>query len=57
LSAPSAHARLSDGADLDLIFETAATVGVQTVIHPFSPRRRVRGHRHRIWLRDGLAHR
>jgi len=37
LSAPSAHAPLSDGADLDRIFDAAATVGVQTVIHPFSP--------------------
>ncbi len=37
LSAPSAHATLSDGADLDRVFDAAATVGVQTVIHPFSP--------------------
>jgi sugar phosphate isomerase/epimerase len=37
LSAPSAHARLGDGADLDRIFEAAATVGVHTVVHPFSP--------------------
>jgi protein-tyrosine-phosphatase/sugar phosphate isomerase/epimerase len=37
LSAPSAHASLSDGADLERIFDAAATVGVQTVIHPFSP--------------------
>jgi protein-tyrosine-phosphatase/sugar phosphate isomerase/epimerase len=37
LSAPSAHASLSDGADLDRVFDAAATVGVRTVIHPFSP--------------------
>jgi protein-tyrosine-phosphatase/sugar phosphate isomerase/epimerase len=37
LRAPSAHASLSDGADLDRLFDAAATVGVQTVIHPFSP--------------------
>ena len=37
LSAPSAHARLGDGADLDRVFEAAATVGVHTVVHPFSP--------------------
>ena len=37
LSAPSAHALLDDGADLDRIFEAAATVGVRTVVHPFSP--------------------
>ena len=37
LSAPSAHARLTDGADLDRVFDAAATVGVQTVIQPFSP--------------------
>jgi sugar phosphate isomerase/epimerase len=37
LSAPSAHARLTDSADLDRVFAAAATVGVQTVIHPFSP--------------------
>ena len=36
LSAPSAHASLSDGADLDRIFDAAVTLGVQTVIHPFS---------------------
>ena len=37
LSAPSAHARLGDGADLDRSFDAAATVGVRTVIHSFSP--------------------
>jgi sugar phosphate isomerase/epimerase/protein-tyrosine-phosphatase len=37
LSAPSAHASLTDGADLERIFDAAATVGVPTVIHPFSP--------------------
>jgi protein-tyrosine-phosphatase/sugar phosphate isomerase/epimerase len=37
LSAPSAHASLSDGADLDRVFDAAATVGVRTVVHPFSP--------------------
>ncbi len=37
LRAPSAHASLGDGADLDRVFDAAATVGVQTVIHPFSP--------------------
>lgn len=37
LSAPSAHASLSDGADLGRVFDAAATVGVQTVIQPFSP--------------------
>jgi protein-tyrosine-phosphatase/sugar phosphate isomerase/epimerase len=37
LRAPSAHASLSDGADLDRVFDVAATVGVETVIHPFSP--------------------
>jgi sugar phosphate isomerase/epimerase len=36
LSAPSAHARLSEGADLDRILEAAATVGVETLIHPYS---------------------
>jgi protein-tyrosine-phosphatase/sugar phosphate isomerase/epimerase len=36
LQAPSAHASLSDGADLGRVFHAAATVGVQTVIHPFS---------------------
>jgi sugar phosphate isomerase/epimerase len=37
LSAPSAHAHLGAGADLDRVLDAAATVGVQTVIHPFSP--------------------
>lgn len=37
LTAPSAHALLGDGADLDRIFDAAATVGVHTVIHPFTP--------------------
>jgi protein-tyrosine-phosphatase/sugar phosphate isomerase/epimerase len=41
LRAPSAHASLGGGADLDRIFEAAATVGVQTVIHPFSPPERL----------------
>jgi sugar phosphate isomerase/epimerase len=35
LSAPSAHARL--GEDDERIFEAAATVGVHTVVHPFTP--------------------
>jgi len=37
LSAPSAHARLGADADLDRVLEAAATVGVRTVIHPFTP--------------------
>src|SRR6478672_4358568 len=36
LTAPSAHARLGEDADLDRIFTAAATVGVRTVIHPFT---------------------
>jgi sugar phosphate isomerase/epimerase len=37
LSAPSAHAHLTDGADLARVLDAAAIVGVQTVIQPFSP--------------------
>ena len=37
LRAPSAHADLGDGADLGRVLDAAATVGVQTVIHPYSP--------------------
>ena len=33
LTAPSAHARLDD----ERIFEAAATIGVETLIHPFTP--------------------
>jgi len=35
LSAPSAHARL--GEENERIFEAAATVGVHTVVHPYTP--------------------
>ena len=37
LTAPTAHARLGDAAELDRILDAAATVGVQTVVHPYSP--------------------
>jgi sugar phosphate isomerase/epimerase len=37
LQAPSSHARVNAEADLDRLFDAAAAVGVQTVIHPFSP--------------------
>lgn len=37
LTAPSAHAGLGGGADLERIFDAAAVVGAHTVIHPFSP--------------------
>jgi sugar phosphate isomerase/epimerase len=36
LSAPSVHARLGAGADLDRVFEAVATIGARTVIHPYS---------------------
>ena len=35
LNAPSVHARLTE--DVDGVLEAAATVGVRTVIHPYSP--------------------
>lgn len=35
LTAPTAHARLED--DVDRVFAAAATVGVETVVHPMSP--------------------
>ncbi len=38
LSAPSAHAQLTDAAALGRVLDGAATAGVETVIHPFSPR-------------------
>lgn len=37
LAAPSAHARLDGGADLDRVFAAAETVGVRTLIQPFTP--------------------
>ena len=37
LSAPSAHAALDAGADLGRVFDAAATVGVATVIYPYTP--------------------
>jgi len=37
LSAPSIHARVGAGADLDRIFEAAATIGARTVVHAYSP--------------------
>ncbi len=36
LSAPSVHARVDAGADLDRIFEASATIGARTVIHPYT---------------------
>jgi sugar phosphate isomerase/epimerase len=48
LSAPSAHARIGEEADLGRVFDAAATVGVETVIHPASPRE--------LWAApDGIA--
>ena len=37
LSAPSIHARVGAGADLDRILEAAATIGARTVVHAYSP--------------------
>jgi sugar phosphate isomerase/epimerase len=37
LSAPSTHARVGAGVELDRVFEAAATIGAQTVVHPYSP--------------------
>ena len=37
LTAPSVHARLGADAELDRVFEAAATVGARTVIHPYTP--------------------
>lgn len=37
LRAPSAHARIGDGADLDRVFDAATTVGVRTVVQAASP--------------------
>ena len=36
LTAPTAHQAL-DGGDLEAIFETAAMLGIRTVVHPFTP--------------------
>ena len=36
LTAPSAHARIGADAELDRVFEAAATVGARTVIHPYT---------------------
>jgi sugar phosphate isomerase/epimerase len=36
LSAPSAHARVGAGVELDRVFEAAAALGTQTVVHPYS---------------------
>jgi sugar phosphate isomerase/epimerase len=41
LTAPTSHQSL-EGEDLDLIFRTAADLGVGTVIHPFTPAERWR---------------
>jgi sugar phosphate isomerase/epimerase len=41
LTAPTSHQSL-EGEDLDLIFQTAADLGVGTVIHPFTPAERWR---------------
>ncbi len=37
LRAPSAHARLDGDVALDRILDAAATAGVETVVHPYSP--------------------
>jgi sugar phosphate isomerase/epimerase len=37
LSAPSVHARLGAAVELDPVFEAAAAIGAQTVVHPYSP--------------------
>ena len=37
LSAPSIHARVGAGVELDPVFEAAATIGARTVVHPYSP--------------------
>ena len=37
LSAPSTHARVGAGVELDRVFEAAVTIGAQTVVHPYSP--------------------
>jgi len=36
LSAPSVHARVGAGVELDPVFEAAAALGTQTVVHPYS---------------------
>lgn len=36
LSAPSVHARVGAGVELDRVFEAAALIGAQTVVHPYS---------------------
>jgi sugar phosphate isomerase/epimerase len=36
LTAPTTHQAL-DGGDLEAIFETAAMLGIRTVVHPFTP--------------------
>jgi sugar phosphate isomerase/epimerase len=36
LSAPSVHARVGAGVELDRVFEAAAALGTQTVVHPYS---------------------
>lgn len=37
LAAPCAHARLDESADLDRVFAAAETVGVRTLVHPYTP--------------------
>jgi sugar phosphate isomerase/epimerase len=37
LGAPSVHARVGAAVELDPIFEAAAAIGAQTVVHPYSP--------------------
>ena len=37
LSAPSIHARVGAGVELDRVFEAAAAIGARTVVHPYSP--------------------
>ena len=37
LSAPSVHARVGAGVELDRVFEAAASTGARTVVHPYTP--------------------
>ncbi len=37
LSAPSVHARVGAGVELDRVFEAAVAIGARTVVHPYSP--------------------
>jgi sugar phosphate isomerase/epimerase len=37
LSAPSVHARVGAGDELERVFHAAVTIGVRTVVHPYTP--------------------